>query len=255
MPRKTTSPPSPLHQVERGDKPAIPITYSRRKTLAVLVFPDGRVEVRAPIGCDRSRIEGFIRLKSAWIARTAARKRQQAAERAASAPPTRTYQAGEQFPILGDCLTLALVRGDRAGVRLENGQLVVTTPSPGDGAEVARLLRRWIEREAARVFRQRLEAIAAHASAFGVPPSSALTLRRMKSRWGSCSSRGRITLNLKLITLAPDLLDYVIAHELCHLVEMNHSPHYYALLDRVRPGWRPERARLKAVVASSQDWP
>ena len=66
----------------------------------------------------------------------------------------------------------------------------------------------------------------------------------MKTRWGSCRARGAITLNLKLMQVPKPYIDYVIAHELCHLVEHNHSPRFYALLDRVMPDWRERRRGL-----------
>jgi predicted metal-dependent hydrolase len=74
--------------------------------------------------------------------------------------------------------------------------------------------------------------------------SPKLTIRRMKSRWGSCGANGAVTLNLKLIQVGKPLIDYVIVHELCHLVEHNHSKRYYALLDRMLPDWRTRRQRL-----------
>ena len=74
-----------------------------------------------------------------------------------------------------------------------------------------------------------------------------LEIRRMKSRWGSCTRAGKITLNLRLMHVAKTEIDYVIVHELCHLVEHNHSKRYYALLDRMLPDWREHRQRLNAA--------
>jgi predicted metal-dependent hydrolase len=74
-----------------------------------------------------------------------------------------------------------------------------------------------------------------------------MKIRSMKSRWGSCTGKGKITLNLKLIYMPVDLIDYVVLHELCHLKELNHSPAFYALLSRVMPNWKAQRKRLNST--------
>lgn len=73
-----------------------------------------------------------------------------------------------------------------------------------------------------------------------------LTIRRMKTRWGSCGRSGRILLNPRLLQAPLDLIDYVVVHELCHLKEHNHSKRYYALLDAAMPDWRDRRKRINA---------
>ena len=75
-------------------------------------------------------------------------------------------------------------------------------------------------------------------------PYPEIAIRAMRSRWGSCSPRGRITLNVKRIKVPKAYIDYVIFHELCHLVEPNHNSRYYDLLDRVLPDWRERREKL-----------
>lgn len=77
-------------------------------------------------------------------------------------------------------------------------------------------------------------------------PYPEITIRAMRSRWGSCSARGRITLNVKLIKVPKTYIDYVIFHELCHLAEPYHNARYYELLDRVLPDWRERRDRLNS---------
>ncbi len=75
-------------------------------------------------------------------------------------------------------------------------------------------------------------------------PYPQIAMRVLETRWGSCSSPGRIALNLKLIQVPKVFIDYVVMHELCHLVEPNHSPAFYALLDRAMPDWRERKGRL-----------
>ena len=99
-------------------------------------------------------------------------------------------------------------------------------------------------RQAQRVFRERCDFIPARIAAIGVTPPERFRLREMKSRWGSFSAKGQISLNLKLIQVDKSMIDYVILHELCHLRELNHSRAFYALLDRVVPDWNTLRAKL-----------
>jgi predicted metal-dependent hydrolase len=73
----------------------------------------------------------------------------------------------------------------------------------------------------------------------------ALQVRQMRTRWGSCTARGKILLNLKLVMLPRQLIDYVVVHELCHLVEHNHGKAFYDLLSRVMPGWQERREKLE----------
>jgi predicted metal-dependent hydrolase len=72
-----------------------------------------------------------------------------------------------------------------------------------------------------------------------------VVVRQMRSRWGSCTARGKITLNLKLVMVPRQLIDYVIVHELCHLAEHNHSKGFYTLLSRVMPDWEERREKLE----------
>jgi predicted metal-dependent hydrolase len=78
-------------------------------------------------------------------------------------------------------------------------------------------------------------------------PYPPLSIRQMKSRWGSCTASGPIILNLTLIQVPKDLIDYVVIHELCHLKEHNHSAAFYALLERVLPDWEDRRTRLNQI--------
>ena len=98
-----------------------------------------------------------------------------------------------------------------------------------------------------RLFMERMAAMAPSVAPLGITPPEKLILRAMKSRWGTCSNDGRVTLNLKLMQLDIDLLDYVIVHELCHLREFNHSPRFYALLDAAMPDWKQRRRTLQAI--------
>ena len=121
--------------------------------------------------------------------------------------------------------------------------LLLTTQDKTDKERIKRLLDDWYRARARQVFAERLEACYPKVEHLDVIYPD-LSIRVLKSRWGSCSPKGRITLNVKLIQVPKAYIDYIIFHELCHLAEPNHSSRYYELLDRVLPDWRKRRERL-----------
>lgn len=225
---------------EKADKPVFNyrLKRSRRRTLAIHVKPGPEVEVRAPQRLSEAVIRRFVAERCHWISAKLAELQ------ALPAPFRPSFSSGERHAYLGDDYPLALVVGGR-GVRLRDGQLEVGVADGADGDGAERALDRWYRRQAWRVFRQRLDA-ARDALRDWQLPEPTLAVRAMRRRWGSCSSSGKITLNLHLIKMPVSLLDYVIYHELCHLLEMNHSSRFYALMDAAMPGWRGQRYNLRA---------
>ncbi|MBA1146554.1 M48 family metallopeptidase [Ectothiorhodospiraceae bacterium WFHF3C12] len=211
---------------------------SRRRTLAIHVRPGPVVEVRAPQRLSRAVIERFIAERADWIDAKLAELE------ALPAPFRPAYRDGERHPFLGTDYPLIVTGGSR-GVSLRAGRLEVGVPDADDRDAVQRALYRWYRARAGEVFRERLDA-ALQALASWQLPQPRLAIRAMRRRWGSCSSTGKVTLNLHLIKMPVALLDYVVCHELCHLLEMNHSPRFYALMDAAMPDWRGHRHNLRA---------
>lgn len=230
------------HRVEAGAAHhTFDLYLSRRKTMTLRVRPDGRLTVDAPTGLALNRIYAFVHSRSAWIIRHQARVSQRAVQ------PPRQYITGESWSYLGQPNTLRIEPGDQERVVLSGAQLIVTTP---DLARVAPALQRWYLTHARQVFRQRMAALAPRVAPLGITPPESVTIRQMTSKWGSCTGKGRVTLNLKLIQLSVGLIDYVLLHELCHLRELNHSAKYYALLGAVLPDWKDYRRALNAISAA-----
>jgi len=214
------------------------IVFSRRKTLALHVYPDGRVSVRAPEHSSREAIAGIVHKRAGWIV-----KQQQRFK--SYAPPTvlpREYVSGESYRYLGRQYRLKVLDGTLEQVIPGRTELLVTARDR-EPQRVRRLLERWYREQARRIFADRL-AICWPRVAHLELAYPTLSVRRMKTRWGSCGRNGRILLNLRLIQAPLDLIDYVIAHELCHLKEHNHSKRYYALLDVAMADWHDRRRRL-----------
>ena len=220
-----------------GDS-AIPVRVrqTRRRTLGLYVFPDGRVEIRVPHGTSREQALAFAAERRAWLRDTL-----QALPEAPAAP---AYEDGAVHPYLGEALTLRLYARGRRHCRIDDGVLHMGLPRPGDPASVEQALREWYRQRARGLFEERL----AHwYPVLGLPMAQmpSLRIRAMRSRWGSCSSRGGVNLNLWLIRAPLACIDYVVVHELCHLLEFNHGPRFHAHMDRILPDWRARRRQLR----------
>jgi predicted metal-dependent hydrolase len=232
--------PAKQHSILYGSV-AVPyeLVYSKRKTIAIHVYADGRTVVRAPTNTALAKIEEFVLSKAKWIVRHQTKFK----ERREQTPAHRRYTSGERYHFLGQPYTLNVMQGGER-VELDADRLHVYVGDVTDRSRIAHLVDKWYRAQAARILPARLAECFPRVKHWGVayPP---LTIRTMKSRWGSCRSSGKITLNLRLMQVAVDLIDYIILHELCHLREMNHSRAFYALMDSVLPDWREKRKRLK----------
>lgn len=234
------------HEVAWGNtRICYSITRSARtKTMAIRVEPSGQVEVVAPEAVPLQRIATLVRQKAAWIV-----ERQRRVADVPPAPTARAYLSGESFLYLGKQYRLKMQRSAAEGVRLQGGFLVVSIPHqiPAETrADHARsLLIDWYRRHAADRLPAKVEA---QCKDLGVTPT-AILLREPKQRWGSCDSTGTLRLNWRIIQAAPKLIDYVIAHELTHLIHANHSADFWATLGRVMPDYEQRRDALRKVGA------
>ncbi len=156
------------------------------------------------------------------------------------------YTSGELHFYLGERYPLVInpAPGLRTSVVFSENEFRVS--SRKRGPENIRLaIQGWYLKQAQKVFSARMQTIAARADWLD-DRSIPLKLRRMKRTWGNCSSSGVIKLNTHLIKAPLPVLDSVIAHELCHLKEMNHGKKFYALLAQLNPSWKQDRVRLRS---------
>jgi predicted metal-dependent hydrolase len=227
--------------VHHGESIPYQVILSRRRTLGIHIYPDRRVVIRAPKGTDTAEIAAIVEKRAAWISRHLTRLRAEAQQPGMQL----RYDHGSSLPFLGQNLTLDIRPGPRTRVRRQGERLEIELSAPSHAGHVERAVESWLRRQANDVFAERLTTCYGRIGWMQVQ-RPALRVRRMRSRWGSCSGAGRVTLNLRLIHLPPELIDYVIYHELCHLREMNHSRRFYALMARAVPDWKQKRAQLHA---------
>ncbi len=206
---------------------------SRRRRLAVKVNPQGEILALAPLRLPLTAVERFLAQAAPWIEQQLALVRMRLTE----LPPKR-FEAGEMFSLLGREYELQLGPTPRREVRLIGGILVV----PARDAEQARkMLTAFYRREAARILTGKTQAMAA----LWQLPVTQVRISRAAGRWGSCSRSGSINYSWRLIQCPEEAVDYVVAHELAHCREMNHSERFYAVLAEFFPEWRRYERFLK----------
>jgi predicted metal-dependent hydrolase len=201
---------------------------------------NGGLRVIAPRRMSRRDIHRTLLSNPLYVARFLSRARAFLAE----APPLR-YVDGERHLLLGRryLLHVRVRDGERRRVEWAGGPIRVITPEPADTDTVRKLLLDWYRRQALQDFPERLAEISA-AAPWTYRRSPPLRVRRMKASWGTCSADGVITLNPLLLRAPSYCVDYVIAHELCHLRQHNHGPRFYALQEQLFPAWRKARQHL-----------
>lgn len=221
---------------------AYDVIFVNRKTLEIAVYPDSRVVVKAPKSTDRKDIESRITKRARWIQRQQDYFRQ-------FDPRTlpRQYIGGETHRYLGRQYRLKLVEGDVASVKLVRGFFMVVCQDRQDTGYVKALLWSWYTQRAQEKFVESFERCWPAFEKRGLSRPR-LKLRRMKTRWGSLSASGVLTLNLNLILVPRECLEYVIVHELCHLKHHNHSVVFYQLLEKMMPDWAKRKHKLEFAL-------
>lgn len=217
----------------------VSIIRSSRRTVALYVQPGGTLLIRAPWYVPSGSLMKFASEKSAWIERHLKRLRN-------VTPPGRPVTVTDDgtIPFMGTLLKVTVMQGKARKAILKDNSLVLTVTGETDPDELTRLTEAWYLGVAKSYLPERARYIASQHSEL-LPAPGAVLVRKMKRRWGTCHSNGKIWLNRELMKKDPELIDYVIVHELCHLVHHNHGREYYALLGRIMPGFREMRKRLQ----------
>lgn len=210
----------------------------RARRARIQVTADG-VEVIVPRRLPLREVEPFVASKRAWIERTLLRIEAAAAER-----PRPLLEDGGEVPFLGELLRLG-VRVEpgrrRSHVARRGGDLTVAVAEDGPAA-VGAALERWYRGQARSEVASRLDAAVARVG----QSYSGLQIRGQSTRWASCSSRGAMSFNWRLLLAPPEILDYVVEHEVAHLEIHDHSQRFWDLLAARRPGYAAEERWLKA---------
>jgi hypothetical protein len=228
-----------------SDLPPYTVRESRRaKRARIDVSPAGRVEVVVPAGFPRGQVPALLADNRAWLERALARVAQRRAERPElhARLPERIHLAA-----LDRAWPVTYPGSGAAGVREAGGELRVHAPdrrSARDG------LCRWLARTAKAELVPWAHAVAGE---LGLTVAG-VSVRAQASRWGSCSSKGTLSLNRNLLFLEPAVVRYLLVHELAHTVHMDHSADFWALVGRLEPAYRALDKQLRGAAREVPVW-
>jgi predicted metal-dependent hydrolase len=212
---------------------------SRRTTLAISVLPSGGLELAAPRNATVQAILDQVARRMSWINR----QRQSFHEMNAARPVAR-YVSGATHRYLGRQFRLKITQGVLQPVRLVGGYLLVQAPDPKESV-VRQLMEKWYRKQALAQLSHRVSAWEGWCRARSLPVPK-LRLLNMPKRWGSAGANGVLRLNPLLIRMPSACVDYVIIHEICHLVHPDHGARFRGLLQQLCPDWRRLKARLES---------
>lgn len=212
------------------------IVRSQRRTVAIQIHPDKRIELKVPLLYNIDEVEPFLVKHHRWIF-----NRLDAPEKKSREP--KKFVDGEMHYFLGNQYPLRIIISPENTVEFRDDTIIVYAKYNVSDL-IAVLLERWYYQQAYQVFQEISIPLMKQMEKYNVFPQS-FTIKKMKTRWGSCSSKGSINLNLDLIKLPEGCIKAVILHELCHLVHMNHSKEFYALMTAEMPDWKVWDKQLK----------
>lgn len=213
---------------------------SRRKTISLSFDSACCLIVKAPVWMTQKQIEAFLEEKAEWIENTGIRLRNAKKEE----EKTRlALENGDELYFLGEKRILSVIREERKHARVvcAMGRLFLYVPYDADYEMKRKQLEKWYRKEAAELLNEKADEFAASLQV----SYAEIRIKDQKSRWGSCSSKGNLNFNWRILMAPEPVCDYVVIHELCHLVYMDHSENFWKLVEKFCPAYREYRKWLK----------
>ena len=206
----------------------------RRRAISILVDEDG-LRVGAPWNASLAAIEGLLQRHSRWVVRKLAEWNERR-------PPPRRWCDGETLMLLGSPLTLRLTAARVSQPNVVGSEIIVTA-SDSSSRPVGVRVQDWLREQALSCFAMRVHHFR---QTLDVTADPTVHLSNARTRWGSCHASGRIHLNWRLVQMPLHLIDYVVAHEVAHLLEMNHSQRFWRTVARMVPDYAARRRELRS---------
>lgn len=216
------------------------VEYSARKTLGITVTPDLDVLVKAPVDSSIDKIKEKLLKKAAWII-----KQQSFFLSFQPKTPERRYIGGETHLYLGRQYLLKIEPSKKDSVKLKGKFIEVHT---SDKSKVKGLVKEWYLLHAKSKFKEIAQPLIDKFKKHKVEPDS-IVFREMPTRWGSCTPKGKIILNPELIKAPKGCIEYVIIHELCHLIYHDHTQKFIDLQTKEMPDWEKWKSKLENLLA------
>ncbi|WP_430462114.1 M48 family metallopeptidase [Thalassolituus sp. LLYu03] len=214
-----------------GEQVALHVSAMRRKSMRLQMTDEGIIDLRIPIGCPQTEVLAFVNRHEAWLLerRHELRTREQ---RKRSALMVR----GRELPVMESALGQFMVADN-----------VIWVPAAWTPEQTDKALDGWLREQARSEYQRMIERWWPAFEPFGVSRPQ-LRIKKMRTRWGSLSTRGYINLNLSLMQLPEAMLELVVVHELCHLRDFDHGPGFRRAMSECLPDWRAREAELKTLA-------
>jgi predicted metal-dependent hydrolase len=218
------------------------ISFQDRIRFSIYVHPDKRITAKAPENISLPEVKKHLQKRSPWIIKQLAHF-----EKFQPLPAKRYYISGETHLFLGRQYRLSIRQGTVESVKLIGPFFQIITMDKDNNQQIKKLLEQWYIKHANEYFLRRVRYCISIVKSDNIG-NPRVVIKKMKKRWGSCSSRGRILLNAELIKTPLDCIDYVIIHEICHLKHRKHDSSFFRQLERWLPHWRVRKERLEKFV-------
>lgn len=219
------------------------LLFDKRKNMEISVHPDASVLIKAPYNTDMESIEKRIRKRARWIL-----KQQDYFNQFIPRTPEKIYKNGETHLYFGKHYRLNIKKGPISSVKLEGSYFQIISDDICDSLKIKNLLYDWYYKKSENHFHEIYNKIW---SAFNFKDKEIPELKivPLTNKWGSMSKGNIISVNIELIKSPVDYIEYVLTHELCHLVHKNHSRDFYRLLESYLPDWKIRKHRLELFLS------
>ncbi|WP_432663750.1 SprT family zinc-dependent metalloprotease [Wukongibacter baidiensis] len=215
------------------------VEYRKRKTMSIQIKREGMVLVIAPKGLSKETIKEVVKSKGKWIC-----KKLDEFKEIGYKPENRSFVDGELFMYLGEKYPLKIELHDggikRPDVMFFQDAIYIRT-SKDDAELLKKAMEKWYRERCLATITERVEY---YKHLVGKEPNK-IRVKEQKKRWGSCTSRGDLLFNWRCIMAPLDIIDYIVVHEMCHLIHMNHSKEYWKTVEAVIPDYKERREWLK----------
>ena len=216
----------------------VEVVRSKRKTAALHIIED-EIQVRVPNRLRDGKIVEILETKERWIRNKVVQLQ--------SRPKVKEkdFVSGECFSLLGKNLRLKVLEGGKVGTKLEGNYLFTNVRASEIGDVRKFRIKTYIEKWYIQEAYKRLEdKVIKYSEIIRVSPSE-IIVKNYKRRWGSCDKKGRLTFNFHLIKAPHSIVDYVVIHELCHMIQSNHSPKFWHEVEKYDPSYKDHKKWLK----------
>lgn len=214
------------------------IVRSKRKSVAISVNEDKKIVVKIPPYFPAAEVERLVAGKAEWIA-----KKYEEAAIEQKSRPVHEFKTGEEFYYRGKPLMLNLIVNTdrkRIMVKKQAGKLLVVSFS-SEKEVIKEAIIRWYREQAREILTDKTT----YFQRFVGEPVGEIRIKEQKSRWGSCSGKGNLNFNWKIIMAPDEIIDYLVVHELCHLLHMNHSKEFWSSVEAILPDYKIREKWLK----------